>query len=262
MSELTRSQVLSKAWPIILANIATPLLGLTDTAVIGNTGTAVDLGAIALGAVIFNFVYWTFGFLRMGTTGFVAQASGAGNELEIRLSLGRALILSGGIGLLLLTLQGPIALLMFPLLDASEAVSLEAKQYYFIRIWGAPAALTMYATMGLFIGLGMSRYLMVMQLLLNGLNIALDILLGGVLGWGVAGIAWGTVLSEWTVGLGGLLFALHILKVRQRSEVESADFWPKRRLFDPEKLLATLSQFNFDRLPVFTRCVDVFHIFG
>lgn len=237
----TRREILALAWPIILANMATPLLGLTDTAVIGNVGTAVDLGAIALGSAIFAFVFWTFSFLRMSTTGFVAQADGAGDELEIRLSLGRALIIGGLIGVAILALQLPISWLMFPLFDASEAVDTVAKSYFFIRIWGAPAALASYALMGLFIGLGKSRHLLALQLLLNGLNIALDILLGGVLGWGVIGIAWGTVLSEWIVGFVSLAIALRMLKHRHRLQPQPTPFWTWKRLRESRQLLATIS---------------------
>ncbi|MCH8174371.1 MAG: MATE family efflux transporter, partial [Proteobacteria bacterium] len=89
---ITYSYLLQKAWPIILANAAVPLLGLVDTAVIGNVGTVEDLGAIAFGGLIFSFVYWSFGFLRMGTTGFVARAMGAGDDVEVRAVLRRALL--------------------------------------------------------------------------------------------------------------------------------------------------------------------------
>jgi MATE family multidrug resistance protein len=87
----TRRQVFRIAWPIVLANSATPLLGLVDTAVIGNVGTVAQLGAIALGSIVFSFVYWSFSFLRMGTTGFVAQAAGAADEIEVRCTLGQPL---------------------------------------------------------------------------------------------------------------------------------------------------------------------------
>lgn len=237
----TRREVLALAWPIILANMATPLLGLTDTAVIGNVGTTVDLGAIALGTTIFAFVFWTFAFLRMGTSGFVAQAEGAGDELQIRLSLGRSLILGLAIGLAILALQLPIAWLMFPLFDASEAVDAEAKRYFFIRIWGAPATLANFAITGLLVGLGKSRHLLALQLLLNGLNIALDILLGGVLKFGVAGIAWGTVLSEWIVGIAALIFGLRMLRNRQRARADSEPFWTWDGLRESRQLLATIS---------------------
>ncbi len=111
--------LLEKAWPIILANAAVPLLGLVDTAVIGNAGSVTDLGAIAFGALIFSFVYWSFGFLRMGTTGFVAQAAGAGDETEVRAVLGRALLLALLLGLLLISLQWPIRLIALSLLGLS-----------------------------------------------------------------------------------------------------------------------------------------------
>src|SRR5690606_1135365 len=110
------------AWPIILANAAVPALGLVDTAVIGHYGTAAELGALALGALLFNFVYWSFGFLRMGTTGFTAQAAGAGDEAEVRATVGRAVLLAVGLGVALLLLQGPVVWLYFALMDGSAEV--------------------------------------------------------------------------------------------------------------------------------------------
>ena len=237
----TRREILSLAWPIILANMATPLLGLADTAVIGNVGTEVDLGAIALGSAIFGFVFWTFGFLRMGTTGFVSQADGAGNELEVRLSLGRALVLALLIGIAILAVQVPISWLIFPLFDASTAVDATAKSYFFIRIWGAPATLVSYALMGLFVGLRKSRHILALQLLLNGLNIALDVYLGGVLHWGVIGIAWGTVVSEWIVAGISLAIALRMLRQRQRQQPKPNSFWTWNGLRRSRQLLAAIS---------------------
>ena len=131
---ITYEYLLHRAWPIILANSAVPLLGLVDTAVIGNVGTVEDLGAIAFGALIFSFVYWSFGFLRMGTTGFSAQAAGAGNELEVRAVLGRALLMAIGLGLILILLQWPIRLAAFSLLTGSEPVEAIAQDYFRIRI--------------------------------------------------------------------------------------------------------------------------------
>src|SRR5690606_8617837 len=95
---LTRMAIVRQAWPIILANASVPLLGLVDTAVIGHFGSTVDLGALALGALLFNFVYWSFGFLRMATTGFVAQAAGAGDEAEVRAALLRPLLMGAVLG--------------------------------------------------------------------------------------------------------------------------------------------------------------------
>ena len=103
--------LLQKAWPIILANASVPLLGLVDTAVIGNVGGIEDLGAIAFGALIFSFVYWSFAFLRMATTGFAAQASGAGDEQEVRAVLGRALLIALCLGVVLISIQWPLSLI-------------------------------------------------------------------------------------------------------------------------------------------------------
>ena len=116
---LTRAAVARQAWPIILANAAVPALGLVDTAVIGHYGSATELGALALGALLFNVVYWSFGFLRMGTTGFVAQARGAGDEAEVRATFARAALLGAGIGAALLVLQWPVTWLYFGLMDGS-----------------------------------------------------------------------------------------------------------------------------------------------
>ncbi|MGD8831087.1 MAG: MATE family efflux transporter, partial [Pseudomonadales bacterium] len=229
--------VWSRAWPIILANSAVPLLGLTDTAVIGNFGTLPQLGAIALGALIFSFVYWGFGFLRMGTTGFTAQAAGAGDEIEVRAALGRALLIAAVLGLALIALQWPIANIALRMLSSSDEVESLAAGYFGIRIWGAPAVLGTYALMGSLIGLGRSRELLQAQLLLNGMNIVLDVLFAGVLGWGARGIALGTVVAECTTLLYAGVLVHGILRGRR---TDTAPFWPWQRLRDPERLRHTL----------------------
>ena len=234
--------LLQKAWPIILANAAVPLLGLVDTAVIGNVGSIEDLGAIAFGALIFSFVYWSFGFLRMGTTGFASQASGSGNEQEVRVVLGRALLMAFGLGLLLILIQWPIRLIAFSLLDGSSQVELIAQSYFKIRIWGAPATLATFALMGLLIGLGKSRMLLIVQVFLNGLNITLDIWFAGVLGWGASGIALGTVIAEWSTLLlaGWLVYS----ELNQR-KLLGENFWPRAKIMDRVALLKTVSS-NLD----------------
>lgn len=229
--------ILRKSWPIILANAAVPLLGLVDTAVIGNVGNVADLGAIALGALIFSFVYWSFGFLRMGTTGFTAQAVGAGNEEEVRAVLGRSLLLGGALGIALILLQWPISAIAFSLLSGGEQMESLAQQYFSIRIWGAPATLANFALMGLLIGMGNSKALLIVQLAMNGLNIALDVLFAGVLGWGVEGIAFGTVIAEWSA----LLFAgTLIYRELARRNTLDAKFWPRSRILDPVAIKKTL----------------------
>ena len=230
--------LLQKAWPIILANASVPLLGLVDTAVIGNVGSITDLGAIAFGALIFSFVYWSFGFLRMGTTGFAAQASGAGDQQEVRAVLGRALLIALCLGVVLILIQWPIGLAAFSLLDGSTPVEAVAQEYFDIRIWGAPATLATFALMGLLIGLGKSRTLLIVQLFLNGLNILLDVWFAGILGWGASGIALGTVIAEWTtVLLAGWLVYRTLNERKLLTEV----FWPKAKIMDLSALLKTAS---------------------
>ncbi|HVS66452.1 MAG TPA: MATE family efflux transporter [Thermoanaerobaculia bacterium] len=234
----TRARVARIAWPIVLANAAVPLLGLADTAVIGRTGRTAGLGAIALGALLFSFLYWSFGFLRMGTTGFTAQASGAGDEPEVRAALARALLLALALGLALIALQIPVALVAFRLLHGSEEVEALARGYFSIRIWGAPATLATFAILGLFVGLGTSRLLLIVQLVLNGLNIALDVLFAGVLGWGVRGIALGTLIAEWSTLLLALALAVRLLRARHRDD---EPMWPLSRVRDLRRLVSTLS---------------------
>lgn len=233
----TRRDVLALAWPVVLANIASPLLGLVDTAVIGNTGEVHALGAIALGALLFNFVFWSFGFLRMGTTGFTAQALGAGDHAEVRAALARALLLAVGIGGALLLLQQPIGQLAWRLFDASPEVEASAARYFVVRIWGAPAALLLFAVMGNLIGSSQTRTLLVLQLLMNGLNAGLDLLFAGVLGWGVAGVALGTVVAEWFTL--GVAFAV-VLPRLARERTDGDAFWPRERVADRRRLVETL----------------------
>lgn len=235
---ISRRTILSKAWPIILANAAVPTLGLVDTAVIGNVGTTAQLGAIALGAIIFSFIYWSFGFLRMATTGFTAQALGAGDEPEVRATLGRALLIALMVGSCLILLQWPLGELAFLLLDSSADVEDAARGYFFVRIWGAPATLATFALTGCLIGLGQTRTLLALQLFLNGLNILLDIYFAGVLGLGARGIALGTVIAEWSSCFLGL--ALVGGNLRRRHQ-DAARFWPWRQIADPHKIRRTLA---------------------
>lgn len=189
--------LIEKSWPIILANSSVPLLGLVDTAVIGNVGDVADLGAIALGSLIFSFVYWGFGFLRMSTTGFVAETIGKGDFGETRAVLGRAAFLGVGLGTALFVLQVPINSLAMELLNGSATTEQRASNYFVIRIWGAPATLITFVFTGTLIGMGRSKLLLASQLFLNGLNIFLDLTLAGGLSLGVKGIALGTVIAEW-----------------------------------------------------------------
>ena len=239
---ISYSDILQRAWPLILANAAVPLLGLVDTAVIGNVGTIADLGAIALGALVFSFVYWGFGFLRMGTTGFVARASGADNQVEVRGVFGSALLMSSALGIFLIVLQWPIQEVAFSLIDASADVESLAIEYFSLRIWGAPATLTTFVLMGVLIGLGESTSLLRLQILLNGLNIALDVYFAGVLSLGARGIALGTVIAEWVTALVGMFY---VVKLLQNRKLSGERFWPLKRIFDGSALVKMMSA-NFD----------------
>ena len=194
------------AGPIILSNLSTPLLGAVDTAVVGRLPDPAYIGGVAIGAVIFSFVFWAFGFLRMGTTGFTAQAFGAGDHAELRAALLRPLLLAVALGMLLILLQLPIALVAFRVLDASAAVEGFAADYYAIRIWSAPAAFINYALLGWLLGTRRAGAALALQVGLNGLNILLDVLFVIGFGWGIEGVAWATLLSEvLTAAVGGLL---------------------------------------------------------
>lgn len=197
------------AGPLILANLSVPLTGAVDTAVMGHLSAAVYIGAVALAATVFNFLYWGLGFLRMGTTGFAAQAFGARDALEIRATLFRPLLLAALLALLLIALQTPISWLGFGLLNGSPDVTALARTYYAIRIWGAPAALANYALWGWLLGVQRARETLFLQILLNGVNIALALVFVVGLGWRIAGVAAATLVSEWLAAIAGLALALN-----------------------------------------------------
>ena len=202
---VARKTVLLIAWPIILSNISTPLLGLVDTAVIGNLGDPALIGAIAVGAMIFSFLFWGFGFLRMGTTGLVAQARGAGEDNQVRAAYYRALMLAIPIGLILITMQSPIAAAAFGAISGSTEVETAALEYFRIRIWAAPLSLAHLAVLGYLLGHQKSGTILGLQLLLNGTNIGLDLLFVVGFGWGVAGIAAATLIAEAMAAIVGLV---------------------------------------------------------
>ncbi len=234
LKPITHGQVFSIAWPIILANASVPLLGIVDAAVIGNQGSAAALGSIAIGALIMSFIYWGFGFLRMGTTGITAQALGTGDDAELSATLERAAVMAGLLGLALLLLQWPIQILIFNLFQGTEAVESGAQTYFQIRIWGAPAALFGFAALGWFIGIKQSGYVLALQFLLNGLNIVLDIWFVVGLDMGVAGVAYGTVIAEWTMAIAAAALILREAKRRGlRFHLE--------RLRDPAPLLKMIA---------------------
>ena len=198
----------------MLSNVSTPLIGLVDTAIMGRIPGPEYIGAVAMGGLIFTFVFWAFGFLRMGTTGLTAQALGEGDESELAATLGRALLIGAIVGIMLIVLQWPIGAGAFSLLDASARVEALAGGYFDIRIWAAPATLANYALLGWFVGLGRTDIGLVVQLVLNLTNIVLDALFVLVLDMAVEGVALGSVIAEYLAVVVGLIVAFRYLRHR------------------------------------------------
>ncbi|HET8938674.1 MAG TPA: MATE family efflux transporter [Polyangiales bacterium] len=240
--ELTRRLVLERAWPIIVANATVPLLSLIDTAVIGHSGSASDLGAVALGGLVFNFIHVGLNFLRMSTTGFVSQAAGASDASEVRAVFARSLCVAGAIGLLLLLSKLPLTALSMKLLHGSSAVEANTRAYLAVRLWAAPAALCTHVVRGVLIGLGQSRGLLSLEVAINGINLALNLVFVALLGWGATGVALGTAIAECL----GLLFALWLARAALQTRTASTTLsW--RRIFDPQQL-KVLFRANIDIL--------------
>jgi len=200
---ITHRRVLAIALPIVLSNATVPILGAVDVGVVGQMGQAAPIGAVGIGAVILASVYWIFGFLRMGTSGLVAQAYGAGDVVESGAVLGRALLIGLVAGAGFILLQGALAWAAFQIAPASAEVEALARRYIGIRIWGAPATIALYAITGWLIAVERTRAVLVLQLWINGVNIGLDLWFVLGLGWGVPGVAGATLIAEWTgLGLG------------------------------------------------------------
>ena len=204
MRPLTHRRILRIALPIVAANVTVPLLGLVDTAVVGQLGQAAPIGAVGMGAVILSSVYWVFGFLRMGTTGLTAQAHGAGDPDEAGAILKRGLLVAGAAGLLLIALQVPLFWAAFSIAPGSAQVESLTQGYLSIRIWGAPGIIATYALTGWLIALERTGAVLVLQLVMNGLNIVLDLVFVMGLGWGVEGVAGATLIAEWSGAALGL----------------------------------------------------------
>ncbi len=184
------------ALPNIITNITVPLLGMIDIAIAGHLGSVVYIGAIALGANIFNMIYWNFGFLRMSSSGFTSQALGARNFPEVMNAFIRSLAIGVGAGLLIILLQYPIGKLASGLIQSGPESIEYAMTYFRIVVWGAPAVLGMYAFKGWFIGMQNARIPMIVAITNNLLNIGLSLLFVFGFGMKIEGIALGTTLSQ------------------------------------------------------------------
>ncbi len=205
MERVSYSHVLHKVWPIMLANAAVPALGLVDTAVIGHFGSTTELAALAVASLMFSFIYWGFGFLRMSTTAVIAQAEGAGDNKALMLVVTQSMALALVFALAILLTQKLLLSAGLWLLNPPGAVSDNVGRYFEIRVWGAPATLASYVFSGFFIGRGFSKQLLLIQLVLNGTNACLDILFAGILDLGIEGIAVGTIIAEYVAALLALL---------------------------------------------------------
>ena len=188
--------IIAIALPAILANSSAPMVGLVDTWAIGHLEDPAYLAAIGLGSVIFNFIFWAFGFLRMGTTGIIAQAWGKDDKEALVAGIWRSFSLAVSLGVILLLLQTLILLVALRLLIPPEAVSDLTREYFHIRIWAAPATLLVYAMSGVFFGLAKTGAVLIQQLVLNICNAILNVVLVVSLGMGVAGVAWGTMIAQ------------------------------------------------------------------
>jgi len=193
------------AIPLILSNLTQPLLSTVDTILSGHLPGPAALGGVALGGIFFNAIFWTFGFLRMATTGLVAQSHGAGDHDEIQNHFGRALLTAALIGALILLVQKPLISIALNLLGATPEVRHNAIIYCSIRIWSAPASLANYTILGYLLGRQRARSALVLQIAINLVNVAVALYLVLGRGWGVAGIATATLSAEWTGCLLGLM---------------------------------------------------------
>ncbi|MCH3924433.1 MAG: MATE family efflux transporter [Bacteroidales bacterium] len=228
--------ILSLSIPNIITNITVPLLGMVDTAIVGhiNTGNSkIDyIGAIAIGTMIFNFIYWNFGFLRMGTSGFTAQAYGAKDKQEQINILVRGCVIAILAALTLIVLQYPISILCRNVVEDKNNVIDLALQYFFIRIWAAPATLGMYSLKGWFIGMQDSKTPMWISILINILNIVFSLLFVIEFNMKIEGVAYGTVVAQY----GGLITTILFWFIKYGNKhyhisIKQAIAWDKMKIF-------------------------------
>ena len=209
--------ILKLAIPSILANITVPIVGMVDIAVAGHLdlNAAALIGGIAVGSMLFDLLYWNFGFLRIGTGGLAAQAYGRSDRRECARILTRALGIAAAIAVLLIAIQWVFVKTAFSVIECSPEVQALAVKYFHIRIWAAPATLSLMAMKGWFIGMQDSVSAMICDLVVNGMNILMSILLASFIGF--PGIALGTVIAQWT----GLLTAFMLLAIKYRKDTFS-----------------------------------------
>lgn len=204
-------EILRLAIPNIISNISIPLLSTVDTALMGRL-SELHIGAVGVGAMIFNFIYWNFGFLRMGTTGMTAQAYGKQDNQAAMNVFGRAFLVSMILAFSVMALQVPLGKLSFYLMNVSESQIGLVEDYFYIRIWAAPATLALYGFMGWFFGMQNAIFPLILTVVINVVNIVLSFFFVHYLEMDVDGVAWGTVLAQYT----GLLLAIILFFYKYR----------------------------------------------
>lgn len=200
------------AVPVMLAQVAIAATGVVDTAIMGLSGDKADLAAVAVASAAFGFIYWGFGFLRMSTTGLVAQAVGSGDQPGARAVLQRGLLLGLMIGSVIFALGPLLKFVVFMPFGVEPDVEHLSQGYFAARIWGAPALLMQYAITGWLLGTGRTGALLAMQIVMNGVNIVLDVWFVMGLGWGPVGIGAGTAIAEWVALAFGIALVFKALK--------------------------------------------------
>jgi len=222
-------KILDLAVPNIISNISIPLLGIVDMALMGHLESDKYIGAIALGSLIFNFIYWSLGFLRMGTSGFTAQAFGRGDKAETILIFSRAAFIAVAISLVLIALQKPIEIFSFAILNGETEVEALAMDYFRIRVWAAPAALGQFALLGFFLGMQNARLPMIVLVSANVINLICNYTFVMILGMGSDGVALGTVIAQY----GGLFIAIYFLRNKY---VELFSHWTCKAMLQWDKM--------------------------
>lgn len=245
-------KILALALPNIISNITVPLLGLVDIAIVGHLGDDSLIGGIAIGTAVFNFIYWNFAFLRMGASGCTAQAYGARNFTEIASVFVRALILALAAALLLVVFQRPIGHAVFLLMDGTPHTMSYAADYFYARIWAAPATISMFAFHGWYIGMQNSRFPMYISIGVNVVNLIFCLWFALGLGWGIVGVAWGTVVAQYS----GLVLSIVLWGVYYRRFLRYIRI---RECLKPDALLAFF-KINRD-IFLRTACIVVVYTF-
>lgn len=235
-------KILSLAVPSIISNITVPLLGLVDVAIVGHLGSPVYIGAIAVGGMLFNMIYWLFAFLRMGTSGLTSQAYGRRDLEDVAMSFVRAVGVGIALALLLIALQYPILHVAFMLVKTTPEIEALARLYFHICIWGAPATLGLYSFAGWFVGMQNSRFPMYIALVQNVVNIIASLCFVFVWKKGVAGVALGTLLAQYAGFLMAcLLWAIYYKRLWKYIR------WQSLRQYDAIKLFFRLNRDIFLR---------------